>query len=83
MTLRGLTSPHLRPYLSAKGLSPRVPLCELLLWTKWAQTLVLLASGWLEEVAWGPSGLEDLGVTPRRPGPSRRGRAVQGKDQSL
>lgn len=37
----------------------------------------------LEEVAWGPSGLEDLGVTPRRPGPSRRGRAVQGKDQSL
>lgn len=52
MTLRGLTSPHLRPYLSAKGLSPRVLLCELLLWTKWAQTLVLLASGWLEEVAW-------------------------------
>ena len=33
MTLKGLTSPHLTAYLSAKGLSPRVRLCDFPLWT--------------------------------------------------
>lgn len=44
----------------------------------WGPDLSKLGTGTsrLEDAACGPAGLVDLGVTPQRPGPSRRGRAV-------